>query len=188
MFVVLLPNWARLKAYLSRLSPLDTTISELYFERIGLMTRDVMLGTVGVSLIQTIIMWLVFALLNIPFAGVLALFVFFFALIPFLGISLITIPFSVILIAQGQWFGAIVILLVHLIIINNIELVLRPLITSKALKLHPALVILGIIGGLITYGLAGLFAGPIIVVVLTTSLEVFTNNYGQELNPTPEQA
>ena len=62
---------------------------------------------------------------------------------------------------------------------NNIDLILRPLITSKELKVHLSLLVVGFIGGLAAFGVIGLFLGPIIVILFTTSLELYLENYGQ---------
>lgn len=176
--VVLLPNWDRLGKFVIKVSPFDPPITELYLRQVGLMTRDVLLGVFGVALVQTLIMWLVFILLGIPFAGLLSLIAFIFALIPFLGNGMVTVPLGLILIALGQWIPALIIWGVHFLIINNIDLMLRPLIASKELRAHPALVVIGFIGGLTAFGLIGLFVGPIIITLLANSLDIYVANYG----------
>lgn len=178
LFLTLLPNADRLRAYLVRLSPVAPGITERYFTRLSLMTRDLLLGLVLVSLIQALIAWVVFKIIGVPLAEVLAVLVFVAGLIPFLGISMVTVPLSIVLIAQGQAVGAAILLLVHAVIINNVDLVLRPLLTSEELNLHSTLVILGVIGGLAAFGLMGLFLGPFLIVLLTTSLDVYMANYG----------
>lgn len=177
-FVVLLPNWERLRTFVIRVSPLDPPITELFLRQVGLMTRDVLLGVFGVALVQTLVMWLVFVLVGIPFAGLLSLIIFIFALIPILGMSLVTIPLGLILIVLGQWIPALIIWGIHFFIINNIDLMLRPLIVSRELRAHPALVVIGFIGGLAAFGPIGLFVGPIIVILLANSLDIYIANYG----------
>jgi predicted PurR-regulated permease PerM len=178
-FVIMLPNWERLGIFVVRISPLEPETVELYLRQTGLITRSVLLGTFGVAAIQAIILWLVLALLDIPFASLLALLGFFLALIPYIGMSLITIPLGIILILIGQWPSALVIWAVHFFIINNVDLVLRPFIMPKEIKAHSALIIFGLIGGLAAFGMVGLFLGPIIIILLAVSLEVYVENYGQ---------
>ena len=178
-FVVLLLNHDRLRVFIIKLSPLEPDVTSMYLRRVGLMTRDVMLGVFGVAIIQTLIMWFVLAILDIPFAGVLAIFLFIFALIPFLGMSIITIPLGMILLLIGLWLPALVIWGVHLLIINNIDLLLRPYLTSKELNVHLAMLVVGFVGGLVVFGVIGLFLGPIIIILFTTSLELYLENYGQ---------
>lgn len=178
-FVVLLLNHDRLRALIIKLNPLEPSATRMYLRRVGLMTRDVMLGVFGVAVIQTLIMWFVLAILNIPFAGVLAIFLFIFALIPFLGMSIITIPLGIVLLLMGAWLPALVIWGVHFLIINNIDLLLRPYLTSKELNVHLAMLVVGFVGGLVVFGVIGLFLGPIIIILFTTSLELYLENYGQ---------
>ncbi len=177
-FVILLLNSHRLHSFIIKFSPLEAPMTDLYLRRVRLMIRDVMLGIFGVAIVQTMIMWIVLAILNIPFAGVLVIFLFLFALIPFLGMSLVTIPLGLVLLGLGMWVPALVIWAVHLLIISNIDLILRPYITSKELKVHLALLVIGFVGGLSIFGMMGLFLGPIIVILFTTSLEFYLENYG----------
>jgi len=176
--VILLSNSHRLHSFVIKFSPLEAPMTDLYLRRVRLMIRDVMLGIFGVAIVQTLIMWIVLAILKIPFAGVLAIFLFLFALIPFLGMSLITIPLGFILLGLGWWVPALVIWAVHLLVISNIDLILRPYITSKELKVHLALLVIGFVGGLTIFGMMGLFLGPVIVILFTTSLELYLENYG----------
>ncbi len=92
--------------------------------------------------------------------------------------SLVTIPLGLILIVLGQWIPALIIWGIHFFIINNIDLMLRPLIVSKELRAHPALVVIGFIGGLAAFGPIGLFVGPIIIILLANSLDIYIANYG----------
>ncbi|MCB0165727.1 MAG: AI-2E family transporter [Anaerolineae bacterium] len=187
-FVILLWESNRLHNFVIRFSPLEARMTRLYVQRVRLMIRDVMLGVFGVAIVQTLIMWFVLAVFNIPFAGVLAIFLFLFALIPFLGIGLITIPLGLILIGVGWWKQALAIWAVHLFIISNVDLILRPYITSKELNVHLALLVIGFVGGLTIFGVMGLFLGPIIIILFTTSLELYLENYGHTdtiANPAP---
>lgn len=189
-FVMMLPNLDRLKDFVVKLSPLDPDITGTYLRRVRLIIHDVMLGVFGVAAVMAIILWLVMVLLGIPFAGVIALFVFGFALIPFLGRSLVTIPLGIVLILFGQWVPALILWAVDLLVCNNIDLVLRPYITSKEIRrVHQAILLTGFMGGIPAFGLIGLFLGPMVVILLTTSLEIYLENYGQPvLAPSAEES
>ncbi len=87
---------------------------------------------------------------------------------------------GIVLILFGQWVAALVLWGVDLLICNNIDLVLRPYITSKEIRrVHQTILLTGFIGGIPAFGLIGLFLGPIVVILLTTSLEIYLENYGQ---------
>jgi hypothetical protein len=61
-----------------------------------------------------------------------------------------------------------------LVIVSNIDTVLRPRMVPKGAYLNPALVLLSVFGGLQLMGLIGIFYGPVIMILLVTSVDVYT--------------
>jgi predicted PurR-regulated permease PerM len=90
--------------------------------------------------------------------------------------SLITIPLGIYLIVQGHVVPALVIWGVHLIAINNVELLLRPLIISQEVRVDRALLATSFFGGMALFGLTGLFVGPILSILLVISIEIYQTN------------
>ena len=62
-----------------------------------------------------------------------------------------------------------------LIVISNIDTLLRPRMVPKGAYLNPALTMLSVFGGLQLMGLIGIFYGPVIMILLVTSVDVYTN-------------
>jgi len=60
-----------------------------------------------------------------------------------------------------------------LLVISNIDNILRPYLVSKEAELHPAFILIGVLGGLKVFGLLGLVYGPVIMILLVTMLIVF---------------
>ena len=58
-------------------------------------------------------------------------------------------------------------------VVGLVDNIVRPVFIGKNAKLPVALVFLGIIGGLRTYGPMGLFIGPIFVSIIITILEIY---------------
>jgi len=61
-----------------------------------------------------------------------------------------------------------------LLVVANIDTVLRPVLVPKAAYLNPALLMLSVFGGLGLMGFIGLIYGPVIMILLVTSVEVYT--------------
>jgi predicted PurR-regulated permease PerM len=61
-----------------------------------------------------------------------------------------------------------------LLMITNIDTILRPRLVPKGAYLNPALVILSVLGGLQLMGLIGALYGPVIMILLVTSIDVYT--------------
>jgi len=64
--------------------------------------------------------------------------------------------------------------IISALVVANIDNILRPMLVPKGAHLNPALVILSVLGGLILMGFIGVIYGPVIMILLVTSIEVYT--------------
>jgi predicted PurR-regulated permease PerM len=60
------------------------------------------------------------------------------------------------------------------ILVDNL---LRPVIVSRRLTLHPLLIFLGILGGVSMLGIAGLVIGPMIFAFATACLRIYLRDF-----------
>lgn len=176
-FVSFLPNMGNLKNFWIKLSPLSKETSLHYLNQIKVILHNVVFVTAVIAALQGAMVGLLFWLLGLPLPGLFGLFTFILGFIPFLGTSLVLIPTAIILAIQGQWTSAIIITLLQLTVISNIDLVIRPMMKPKDANIHPAIIIAGIIGGVAAFGIIGIIIGPILMILLTTSLEIFIESY-----------
>lgn len=176
-FVSFLPNMGNLKNFWVRLSPLPKETSLHYLNQVKAILHNVVFVTAVIAALQGIMVGLLFWLLGLPLPGLFGLFTFILGFIPFLGTSLILIPTAIVLAIQGQWTSAIIVTLLQLTIVSNIDLIIRPLMKPKNANIHPAIIIAGIIGGVAAFGIIGIIIGPILMILLTTSLEIFIESY-----------
>ncbi|MBE2224743.1 MAG: AI-2E family transporter, partial [Anaerolineae bacterium] len=97
----------------------------------------------------------------------------FLSLLPMIGISLIAWPIGIILILNGQIWQGIFIIAAFLLVVANLDTLLRPKLVPKDAYLNPALVMLSVFGGLSLMGFIGLIYGPVIMILLVTSIEIY---------------
>jgi predicted PurR-regulated permease PerM len=69
------------------------------------------------------------------------------------------------LFAQGETLRAMALLLWGSLVVSWVDNLVRPLVISQATRIPFALVLLGIIGGLISFGFLGLFVGPVVLAI-----------------------
>ncbi len=191
VFMSMITHQDKILDTLKKLNPLGDTISNLYFERITAMTKATVRGQFIIALCQGIASAAVLAAVG------LEEFFFFFCLlltvlsvIP-LGAGIVTIPIGVVMILMGNvWQGALVITN-HLIIITNIDNVLRPRLVPRQARLDPALMILAVFAGLGLFGFFGIVLGPVLMIILVTTvqmyLEVFTDTKSIDRSHDPKK-
>jgi len=105
----------------------------------------------------------------VPQAGVLAAIALLLCIAQ-LGPALVIIPAVIWLFATGQTGGGIILLVIGVptVLVDN---VLRPILIKRGADLPLLLVLVGVIGGLLAFGMIGLFVGPVILAVTHALLE-----------------
>jgi predicted PurR-regulated permease PerM len=51
------------------------------------------------------------------------------------------------------------------LIVGNLDNVLRPYLISRGIRMPMILILLGVLGGLVTFGIIGVFLGPVLLAV-----------------------
>ena len=130
----------------------------------GTTMRAVVYGVLGTALLQGVLAGAGFMVAGVPGAALLGFFTFVLAVIPG-GPLLVAVPAVVWLYHRGSAEWAIIIA-VWIAIVGNLDNVLRPFLISRGGAETPlVLVILGVLGGAMAFGLIGLFLGPTLLAV-----------------------
>ncbi len=173
VFIAMIVKQDSLVKTVKKLNPLGDEISELYFQRIHAMTKATVRGQFIIAFCQGLASAAVLALVGLD-----NLFFFFLMLLTVLsivplGAGIVTIPIGIIMILTGNvWQGAVVILN-HLIIVTNIDNVLRPILVPREAKLNSSLMILAVFAGLGMFGFFGIVLGPVLMIILVTTLQLY---------------
>jgi predicted PurR-regulated permease PerM len=83
--------------------------------------------------------------------------------IPAIGTGIVWAPLGVWLLINGSAWKGVLLLLWGSLLVHPIDNVLRPLLISNATRVPFLLVLFGAIGGLTTFGLVGIFVGPVLL-------------------------
>ena len=144
--------------------------------------RSVVLGVVVTALLQSALGGIGLFLSGIPAAGLLAAVMLFLCLAQ-IGPMLILAPSLAWLYWSGQTFWGTM-LLVITIITSAVDNIVRPLLIKRGANLPLLLIFSGVIGGLISFGIIGLFIGPVVLAVTYTLLKAWVAT-GEEPHRAP---
>ncbi len=133
--------------------------------------RGVALGVVLTALIQSILGGIGLVITGIP-ANMLLTGIMFLLCIAQLGPALVLIPSVVWLYWSGQTLWGTV-LVPFTIVACTIDNFIRPILIRKGADLPIVLIFAGVIGGLIAFGIIGLFIGPVVLAVIYTLLQAW---------------
>jgi predicted PurR-regulated permease PerM len=134
----------------------------------GQAIRSVALGVVVTAVGQSVLGGLGLALAGVPFAAVLTA-VMFMLCIAQLGPLPVLVPAVVWLYWSGESVWGTV-LVIWSVLLSTTDSVVRPLLIRRGAHLPLLLLLAGVIGGLIAFGLVGIFLGPVVLAVAYTLL------------------
>jgi len=176
----LLPAYDALVPELQAISPLGSEISRLYNRKITAMIKSLLLGVFLIAFLQGAVMGVFYWLAGLSSVFLLTVLSMFLALIPMVGISWLVIVIAVVSILMGNPSQAVVVLFGFYGVANWIDIALRPRLLSEDASLNFALFILAIFGGMAWAGVMGLFYGPVIMLLLVTTVQIYAERYAKE--------
>ena len=153
----------KLRRYTSTLSPFSKPTEEKFLKEFRGITNAIIFGQVFIGVIQGLALGAGLFFLGVPRVLVLTVVASLVSIIPILGSWLVWFPTAIILLITGQTFAGIFLLLYGAIFVSSIDNLLRPYILSKQSNLPIALSLIGTIGGLYLFGIAGLVLGPLVL-------------------------
>ncbi len=132
----------------------------------GQAIRSVALGVVVTALAQSVIGGIGLAVVGVPFAALLTALMFVLCLIQ-LGPALVLVPTVVWLYYSNDVVSGTV-LLVFTVVATTIDQFIRPILIRRGADLPLLLILAGVVGGLIAFGILGIFIGPTVLAVAYT--------------------
>jgi predicted PurR-regulated permease PerM len=135
--------------------------------------RGVALGIIVTALVQGILTGIGLLVVGVPFVAPLTALVFVLCIaqvgpLPVLVCAVVWTYWS----GHGGWALALLIWTVFVISIDN---VLRPMLIRKGADLPILLVFVGVVGGLLAFGVIGIFVGPVVLAIGYAILEDWIN-------------
>ncbi|HZV81009.1 MAG TPA: AI-2E family transporter, partial [Geobacteraceae bacterium] len=135
--------------------------------------RGVALGVVVTALIQSLLGAIGLALAGVPAVTLLTAAMFILCVAQ-VGPGLVLVPVVVWLFWQDQnLWGSIMV--AWTVVVGTVDNFIRPFLIKKGADLPLLLIFAGVIGGLISFGVIGLFIGPVMLAVTYTLLEVWVS-------------
>jgi len=172
---VFLPRYKRPgKQDILDIVPFRQEITQLFMDKIDIMIKAMFKGNFVIAIVTGLTMGLVLWIAGVPFVMFLTLVSMFLSLVPMIGVSLVAWPVGIILILNGNVWQGVFVLVAFLLLVANIDTILRPHLIPKGAQLNPALVILSVLGGLGVMGIIGALYGPVVMILLVTSIDVYS--------------
>lgn len=161
-FFYILVGWDSIVKQVKKFIPFKD--KERVTHEINLATHGIVFGYLLIAIIDFIVSAIGFYFAGVKFYLLLSFLVSIFVFIPGLGPSLVNVPLLVYYALMNNWFSFGIILVTWIIIAVFIETFLVSKVLAGNAKIHPLVMVIGILGGTALFGLFGFIIGPLILV------------------------
>jgi predicted PurR-regulated permease PerM len=149
------------KRFARRLNPAR---GEEFADQAAATIRAISRGVIGISVLQALLAGIGLMAAGIPQASLITFAVSIFGIIQ-IGPSVILIPVII-----WSWTlldtTSALLFTAYMVPVNLLDNILRPIVMGRGLKTPMLVILVGVIGGTLAYGITGLFLGPIVLAVI----------------------
>jgi len=136
---------------------------EHYLDIIGATVRSVANGVIGVAFVQALLVGIGLFVAGVPGAGILSILAMALGVVQ-VPVILITLP-AIVWAFSAKTMTVAIIFTIWSVIAGLSDAVLKPIMIGHGLEVPMPVILLGVIGGVMAYGLVGLFIGAVLLAV-----------------------
>jgi len=153
--------------------PFNKSLTNRFIQKSKEVTFSVVYGRIIIGILTGILTGISFYLAGVPNSTILTVIAIFAGVIPIIGTWIVWIPVVVTLFASGNNVAAFLLLIYNGLFVSFFDHITHPLFISKKSRLPTSLTLIGMIGGLLVFGVFGIILGPLIVGYITTLFEIY---------------
>jgi len=163
--------------FLKGLVPLPEKRHEQILSRFDDLSRGMIMGQIVVGAVQGLLAWAGFLFLGVPNPALWGFLTALISIIPLLGAVLVWLPIDIYLFAigytTGDYWRAIALLVYGTFVVSTIDNILKPKIVGQRAKIHPLVILFGILGGIQLFGIPGILIGPLVLTLFDLVIEIY---------------
>lgn len=174
-YLLLRPSetWTAVGPYI----PFSPANTEILRQRFRNVTVSTVIGTGLVAAIQGGLVGVAFwaaGLSNALFWGVVTM---VFAILPVVGSGMVFGPGAIVLALNGRWGWAIGLAIWGILVVGNVDYIVRPMIFRRWANIHPLITLIGALAGVPYFGLLGLLIGPLALSYFFELIRMYREEY-----------
>lgn len=166
-------TWEAVRPYI----PFSSTNTETLRLRFRNVTISTVIGTGLVAAIQGALVGLGFWVAGLSNALFWSVVTMVFAILPVVGSGMVWGPGAIALGLGGHWGWAIALAIWGLVVVGNVDYIVRPIIFRRWANIHPVVTLLGALAGVPYFGLLGLLIGPLALSYFFELIRMYREEY-----------
>lgn len=167
----------RMEAYLNDLLPFNNENKKDVLREIDVMVKSNAIGIPLLASIQGIFATLGYIIFGVPDPILFGFLTCFATIIPIVGTMFIWLPLVIYMAITGDWLNALGLTAYSLIVISNVDNLLRFVLQKKIANTHPLITVFGVVIGLPVFGFWGVIFGPLFLSMFILLVDIFKRGY-----------
>jgi len=170
----------KMHVFLIKFIPVKKSLRDRLIKRFEEVSYALVYGIIFIALLEGILATFGFYFFNylgltsIKFPFFWGFIIFILSLLPVLGPPLVWVPLAIYLYSTGNIIAAIILVVYFGVLFSLIlDTIVKNKIIGNRAKIHPVLILLGVLGGLGLFGFVGIVIGPVILASLLVLLEFY---------------
>jgi predicted PurR-regulated permease PerM len=173
-FFFVLRDKEELVSYIQSLLPFSNEVEKRLFKSSKDLTVSILYGQIVLGIVQGITVGIGFFIFGVPNALLITILATLAGMFPIIGTTIVWVPVAIYLLIAGNTVSALGVVLFGLIA-SVVEALFKPIFISRRAKMNTSLILFGMIGGILLFGLLGIIIGPLILAYLFIVIEAYRN-------------
>jgi len=148
----------------------------------------VVVSTVVTAAVQAVAALIGLFIARVPYPLFFAALTFFAAFVPAVGAAAVSLLAALILFTTGHPYMALFLALWGLVVVGLVDNLAKPMLIRSGVKMSGALVFFALVGGLATFGTAGLLVGPLVIAFFLALVRIYQRDFRQLVPASPGKA
>lgn len=167
----------RMENYIYDILPFNTINKKSVLEEIDMIVTSNAIGIPLLALIQGFVAVAGYFIFKTPDPILFGFLTCISTIIPIVGTALVWFPLALYMGLSGDWFNAIGLTAYSLIVLSNVDNLIRLVLQKKMADIHPLITIFGVFIGLSLFGFMGIIFGPLLLSLFMLCVNMFKKEY-----------
>ncbi|MBS3072934.1 AI-2E family transporter [Candidatus Pacearchaeota archaeon] len=168
-----LRDGGKLIRVLEETMPFNKSLTSRFIKKSKDVTFSVVYGRIIIGIITGLLSGISFYLAGVPNSTLLTFIAILAGVIPIVGPWIVWIPVVASLFISGQTLPAVLLLLYNGLFVSFFDNITHPIFISRQSNLPTSFTLIGMVGGLLVFGIFGVIVGPLVVAYLVTLFEIY---------------
>lgn len=170
----------KMESYIADILPFNRRNKRDVLHEFNMVVKSNAIGVPLLAIIQGAIAMLGYVIFGAPAPVLWGIVSCFATIIPVIGTSIVWLPLALYMGTDGHWGLAIGLVLYGILVVSNVDNVIRSLLQKKMADTHPLITIFGVVIGLALFGFMGVIFGPLMLAIFALCVQIFKEEYLDE--------